>query len=84
MGGYGSGQWYRNNSKATVESQDKIDIRWLNKLGLLFQGFALDFSRARRGEKCGLIGLRVETDRLVLISRHRQNGGRHRRNRSVV
>lgn len=73
MGGYGSGQWYRSNSKATIESQSKIDIRLLNKLGLLHQGIELDFSRASRGEKCGLTGFRVETDRLVLIHRHRQN-----------
>jgi tRNA(Ile2) C34 agmatinyltransferase TiaS len=75
MGGYGSGQWYRSNSKATIESQSKIDIRLLNKLGLLHQGIELDFSKASRGEKCGLAGFRVETDRLVLLYRNRQING---------
>jgi hypothetical protein len=75
MGGLSSGYWYRWNSKATVGSQDKIDIRVLSKLGLLHQGIVLDFSRTSRGENCGLISLRVETDRLVLIYRNLQKGG---------
>jgi hypothetical protein len=41
----------------------------------LHQGIVLNFSRASQSDKCGLIGLRVETDRLVLIYRNRQNGG---------
>jgi hypothetical protein len=75
MGGSGSGDWYRRNSKATVESQDKIDIRWFSRKGFLHQGIVLNFSRACQRDKCDLIGLRVETDRLVLIYRNRQNGG---------
>jgi len=75
MGGSGSGYRYRWNSKTTTESQYKIDIRWMKKQRYLHPGAAGILSWTCRGEVSGLIGFRVETDRLVLNSRHRQIGG---------
>ena len=38
MGGSGSGSWYRWDSRATTESQHRIDIRWLKKKGYIRPG----------------------------------------------
>ena len=38
MGGSGSGSWHRWDSKATTESQLRIDIRWLKKQEYLRPG----------------------------------------------
>jgi hypothetical protein len=75
MGGSGSGDWIRQNSKTTVESLYEIDIRRMKKHGYLHPGAAGILSWICRGEVSGLIGFRVETDRLVLIYRNRQGGG---------
>jgi hypothetical protein len=75
MGGYGSGDWYRCNSKATIESQYKIDIRLIKKQRYLHPGATGILSWGSRGEESGSIGFAVETDRLVLNYRNRQNGG---------
>jgi hypothetical protein len=75
MGGYGSGYWYRWNSKATVESQYKIDIRSLKKRGYLHPGTSGTLSWGSSGEKYNSIGFRVETDRLALNYHNQQNGG---------
>ncbi len=75
MGGSGSGHWYRWNSKTTIESQYKIDIRWIKKRGYLHPGTSGTLSWGSSGEKYGSIGFRVETDRLVLNYRNQHNGG---------
>lgn len=38
MGGYGSGQWYRWNTKATVETCRQLDVNRWNREGLLRPG----------------------------------------------
>jgi hypothetical protein len=75
MGGSGSGHWYRWNSKATVESQYKIDIRWMKKQGYLHPGAVGTLSWGSGGEESGSIGFLVETEWLFLIYRNQQNGG---------
>jgi hypothetical protein len=75
MGGLGSGNWYRWNKKATVESQCKIDIRWMKKQKYLHPGVTGILSSGSRGEISGLIGLRAKTDRLVVYYFNQQNGG---------
>ncbi len=75
MGGYGSGRQCSWGGKTTTESQHRIDIRWLNKQRYLHPGTAGTLSWTCRGEESGSIGFRVETDRLVLNYRNRQNGG---------
>lgn len=75
MGGYGSGDWYRWNTKATVESHYKIDIRWMKKQGYLHPVSVGTLSGGSHGAKYNSIGFRVETDRLVLNYHNQQNGG---------
>ena len=75
MGGYGSGSWYRWDSKSTTESQHRIDIRWLKKQGYLRPGNFRLLSWSRGNEQTGSIGYRMEADRMVLNYRHRPHGG---------
>lgn len=75
MGGKGSGNWYRWDSKETTESHKQIDIRWLRKQGCLRNGVAGSLSWSRHGERTGSIGYRIEADRMVLHYRHRIKGG---------
>ena len=75
MGGPGSGDWYRWNSKTTTESQHRIDIRWMRKQRYLQPGISGTLSWSCRGAASGSIDFRVENDRLVLNYRNRQNGG---------
>lgn len=75
MGGYGSGSWYRWNSKSTNESQHGIDIRWLKKQGSLLPGKSGSLSWSRGDNQTGSINFRMETDHMVLNYRHRPHGG---------
>ena len=75
MGGYGSGSWYRWNSKTTTESQLWIDIRWLKKQGYLSPGAMGSLSWSRGEKKTGSIRYRTEEDQVVLFYRHRPHGG---------
>jgi hypothetical protein len=75
MGGPGSGYWYRWNSKATVESQYKIDIRWMKKQGYLHPGAVGTLSWGIPGNEAGSIGFLVDAEWLLLIYSNRQSGG---------
>ena len=75
MGGSGSGDWYRWNKKATVESHREIDVRIIKKRGYLHPGISGTLSWGIRGENYNVIGFRVETDRLVLNYFNRQSDG---------
>ena len=77
MGGFGSGSWYRWNSKNTTESQHRIDVRLLKRWGYL-KGDSLSIGRwswSRNGEQAGSVGFRVDSDHMVLNYRHRNLGG---------
>ena len=75
MGGYGSGGWFRYYSKATTESQRRIDIRWLKKQGYLRAGSIGTLSWSRRGKQTGSIDYRMEENRMILNYRHRLREG---------
>lgn len=75
MGGTGSGSWYRWDSKATTESQHRVDIRWMRKHGYLRAGSVGILSWSLRGEPTGVISFRVEQDQIVLNYRQRPHGG---------
>jgi hypothetical protein len=74
MGGSGSGSWYRWDSKITTESQRRIDIRWLRRNGYLGANCYGSLTWSRGSEQTGSIGFRMESDRMILNYRHRQNG----------
>ena len=75
MGGYGSGRWYSWGGKTTTESQHRIDIRWLKKQGYLRPGTTGSVLWSYRDEQTGSIRYRMESDRMVLLYRHRPRDG---------
>lgn len=75
MGGPGSGNWYRWDSKTTTESQHRIDFRWLKKQGYLRLGTMGSISWSRGDEQTGSIRFRMEADCMILNYRHRPTGG---------
>lgn len=76
MGGRGSGNWCRWDSKATTESQNRIDIRLLKKWGHLNGNIVLGtWSWSQCGEETGSIGYRVDIEGITLNYRHRPRGG---------
>lgn len=76
MGGIGSGDWCRWDSKATIEDGLKIDIFYLRKQGVLkHSGATGNLSWSRDGKEQGVISFGVGTDRLVLMYSHSKYGG---------
>ena len=75
MGGSGSGNRYRWDSKSTTDSQKRIDIRWLKNQGYLRPGHSGSLHWTIGKEKTGSIRFRMETDRMVLNYKYRINGG---------
>ena len=71
MGGYSSG---RHGGKRTTNDMHVLDIRKFARAGLLKPGCSFSWQWTRGGEKIASIGLRTETDRVVLIYRSRSNG----------
>lgn len=74
MGGIGSGQGFRWSSKATTESQHRVDIRWLKRRGYLRPGGTGSMTWSRGGEQTGSIGFRMKQNQIVLSYRHKPNG----------
>jgi len=75
MGGSGSGNWFRWNSKQTVEGQLRIDIRCLKKQGYLHPGTMGTLSWSRLDKQTGAVGFRIEAGQMILDYRHRSSGG---------
>ena len=69
MGGWG---W---NAKATTESRQRIDIRWLKRQNYLWPGYSGSLSWSNRGEKTGSIGYRIEKNKMILKYRHKPCDG---------
>ena len=75
MGGIGSGNWYRWDTKTTAEDCKRIDIRFMKRQGLLRPGFSGSLSWKRNGETSGNINYRFPGNHLLLNYRCRVNGG---------
>ena len=71
MGGHSSG---RHGGKRTNNDMHVLDIREIASAGLLKPGCSFSRQWTRGGEKIASIGLRTETDRVVLNYRSRSNG----------
>src|SRR3712207_3595213 len=76
MGGVGSGSWYRFSKKATVEEERSLDVRRLNREGLLKPGCRFSWSWSRAGRQIASSGGVVlgssRPERVVLFFRHRR------------
>lgn len=71
MGGYGSGRRW-SSCKDTTSGYLRLDVRWLQRKGLLWAGGYFPLTWSRNGEPSGSINLRSETDRVILRYRHRR------------
>jgi hypothetical protein len=79
VGGAGSGNWYRFDKKTATDECHSVDIRYLDRHGLLEPGgwFSLRWSRASR--ETGSIRSLVDSSRppksVILLYRHRSGLG---------
>ena len=76
MGGFGSGR--RQGGKDTTSDMRLLDIRKLQRNGLLTPGRAFGWQWSINGEKVSDINIRVETGCVILNYRSRSNGGEWR------
>ena len=72
MGGFGSGR--RSSGKATTSDMQALDIRRLQRDGLLSPGNAFGWHWASNGKEVASIRIRVEAERVMLIYRSRSHG----------
>ena len=74
MGGMNSGR--RDQSgKSTTGDYRALDVRRLQRDGLLSAGKSFGWSWTRNGEKVASINVRTEADRVILDYKHRSGGG---------
>lgn len=73
MGGWGSGCW--QHGKDTTRDYRSLDIRGLQRDGLLAPGRGGTVRWLRGGEEIGSTQVRLEADRIVLNYRARSGGG---------
>jgi hypothetical protein len=73
MGGYGSGRW--QTGKGLTAGHRSIDVRRLQRDGLLTPGQAFAWNWTRDGDTLASVLIRTEADRLTLDYRYRTEGG---------
>lgn len=74
MGGIGSGRRWHYGAKDTTDDYRTIDVRRWQRDGFLTPGRTFGWQWTRHGEVTASIQVRVETDCLWLIYRHRSGG----------
>src|SRR5215203_6844027 len=75
VGGLGSGNWPRFGTKNAVEKYCALDVRKLNREGMLDPGYRGSWSWWQGERKVSSIGLLAEHGRVVLKYRYRRRGG---------
>ena len=73
MGGFGSGRGH--GGKNTTNDMRPLDVRRLQRAGLLTAGRASGWHWTCNGEEVASIQMRTEVDRVILNYRSRSNGG---------
>jgi hypothetical protein len=71
MGGYGSG---RQGGKRTTSGCYQLDVRYLQRAGLLTPGRSITLNWSRNGEQVATIQARTEAEHVTLIYRHKSGG----------
>jgi len=74
MGGIGSGRRWYYDAAETTDDYLALDIRRWKRDGLLTPGRWLGWQWSRNGSQIAAIRARVETDRVVLVYRHKTGG----------
>jgi hypothetical protein len=72
MGGRGSGRRWHLSSKNTTEDYRALDIRYLQRRGLLAAGRAFSMDWLRNDKKIASIQVRTEINQIILSYRHRR------------
>lgn len=72
MGGYGSGRQF---GKSTTDTYRRLDVRRLQRDGLLTPGRTYGWNWSSGGEIVASVQVRTEADRVILSYRHRSTGG---------
>ncbi len=72
MGGMGSGRGYQGG-KETTDDCRSMDVRYLQRNGLLSAGRSFVLNWTRNGKKEASIQVRTEADRVILDYRHQRN-----------
>lgn len=78
MGGMGSGRRY-GSEKSTTEDYRQLDVRRLQRDGLLTPGQNFGWNWLRNGETVASIQIRTEAERLILNYQNRSHGGEWQR-----
>lgn len=71
MGGFGSGRHWRPSAKGTTDAYQRLDVRHLQRKGLLERGRSFTWQWSRDGETLATIDIRTEPDQVILSYRHR-------------
>lgn len=71
MGGQGSGRYHHFGAKDTTREYRQLDVRLLQREGLLTPGQAYRWHWSRNGNKMAAIQVRVELNRIILSYRYR-------------
>lgn len=74
MGGRNSGRRWHHGAKDTTSDYRALDVRRLQRDGLLAPGQAFGLNWRRHEETVASIRVRTETDRIILFYRHRTGG----------
>ncbi len=74
MGGQGSGRRWHLGAKSTTVDYRALDVRQLQRKGLLSTGHAFSWQWTRNGEQVASIQVRTEVDRIILSYRQRSGG----------
>jgi hypothetical protein len=72
MGGAGSGGWYRFDKETTTDECQSIDVRHLQRNGLLKPGHSFSRRWSRAGRQTGSIGGVAYDDLVTFFYRHSQ------------
>lgn len=75
MGGQGSGRRWHLGSKSTTGDYRALDVRRLQRKGLLAPGQAFGWQWSRNGKEVASIQVRTEVGRIILSYRHRSGNG---------
>lgn len=74
MGGKGSGNWYRAQTKTTTNEVIRLDIRFLKKHGHLAPGYRTTLRWSQYGRTCGRVQYHYQTHTISLNYRVRTPG----------
>lgn len=74
MGGVGSGRYWHCGAKSTTSEYRSIDVRHLEREGMLRPGYTGTWAWTRCGAIVASIVMRAEKDRVILVYRQRADG----------